>query len=862
MKTKYYLPALMMCMGLTLASCDDDDVFISTDPIMTADSVVTGSSDVTATSATFHATVKGVENLSPQAYTAGFKWGYTENALTESVSGSLEDGQLTATVNGLTENTVIYYQAYVTLSGKVTYTGAVSKLVTTDATVATADAASIDFAGASLGASVSGAPADATYGIVIAATPDEEAVRAGLIVPAGTEASFAVATAGLAPSTTYYYAGYADLGSGIVYGAVKSFTTRSYDVDVDNDFVDLGLSVKWAKNNVGARNASDLGGYFGYGDVSGVSTSVSVSDYATGDIYKTASDVANRAWNGKVTLPTAADFEELFTLCSKEWTVEDGVAGVRLTGPNGNSIFLPAAGSRTISEVSADGVNGLYATGSINPSDERFAVSFSFGEQGQSRVTTPVYQALSVRPVSTARNVALDLSLLCRTWEIDYNDGETILWNGPVWFYGTDDCWGSVTNNEPIVGDTWLWDADKTNTWAFGDCTGYITFKEDGTVEVKNQNGEVETGKYTVDMAAKTITADVDLLAPDNFKPGFVENRRNAIKILSLTQDGLQLGYFRDADPCTLSVNMVPQAKKYGFEVKLLCVDGNWAGTWGSSLDLLQPATIEGKHTARYEGATDGVMVFTLDFAGLAAAYPNAVVTVTDMRCDGESVKFDASKFRYGDIEDNGNFRVELFNTFGKAADSDGKVDSPFSALVSNSDPAFKFGTSLEIDYVVNTNPTFTPNLITINPSWAGPWDFNQGATMTVSIDKATAMYVIDNQTFDITYTPADVDHSAGSIMTFIQIDGFKSLFPGAHSTLDALVLDGKAVTGYDPAKIYDTNDGDAYRLELWNMYGTSSANGCAFGTAGANGEIAELGFSSSMEVKFTLRSLFPTVAW
>ena len=96
--------------------------------------------------------------------------------------------------------------------------------------------------------------------------------------------------------------------------------------------------------------------------ISAVSNSINPADYASADIYKTASDVANRAWSGAVTLPTAADFEELFARCSKEWAEVDGVGGYKLTGPNGNSIFLPAAGSRTINTVSEDGVTGIYAT--------------------------------------------------------------------------------------------------------------------------------------------------------------------------------------------------------------------------------------------------------------------------------------------------------------------------------------------------------------------------------------------------------------------------------------------------------------------------------------------------------------------
>jgi len=858
MKTRIFL-FMSMFMGLTFASCnDDDDYTIFTQPILNEESVVTGSADVTATTATLHATVDGLGNTSAGAFVTGFKYGFSETELTQNVTADYADGAFTADVTSLTDNTTLYYQAYVTLSGRVTYTGKVSSCVTTDAKVTTSAATTVDHAGATLSGTSTGAPADATCGFVIAATGDIEAVRSGLRLPVdnGELSSFSYAGAGLAPATTYYYAAYVDLGAGVVYGDVQSFTTSAFDFDLDNDLIDLGLSVKWARFNVGARTANEAGGLYGYGDLTGVNNSIALDQYGNADIYRTASDVANHAWSGKVTLPTAADFEELFAKCSKEWAEVDGVAGYKLTGPNGNSIFLPAAGSRTINDVTGAGTAGVYATGSINPTNSQYAIAYRFGADGNNRTSTPVYEALSVRPVSTARNAVFDSALLYKTWEIDYNEGASLLFNGPVWFRGTDDSWATVMNGEPIVGDSWLWDADASNTWAFGDCTGYMTFNEDGTVVVKNQNGAETTGHYTIDAEAKTITADVDLLAPDNFVPDMVNNRKNGIKIMMLNDNQLQLGYYRDSEPATLCVNMIPQIKKYGFDVKLLCVGSDWNGTWDTVLATHSATDLDGVHTAHYDGACNGAMIVTLDVKGLRDAFPNAIVAIKEMRLDGEPIKMDASKMFYGDIENNGNFRVEVFNIYGKGANQE-KVHSPFSDTYAGSDPAFTFTSSLDIDYVILTEPKFTPNLITINPDWGGSWDYNQGASFNIIAD-ADAHLTIDNPTFDITYE-SDI-HAAGSIMTFLQVSGFMQYFPGTRSKLDGLWLDGTEVTGWDASKVVNTNDGNDYRLELWNMYGYTAQNGCAFGTPGENGAIAGLGFSSSMRVKFTIESLFPVV--
>lgn len=863
MKTKIFL-MMSLFMGLTFSSCnDDDEYFINETPVITEDSVVTGSADPTATTLTLHGTVDGLQNMSASAYTVGFNYGYSADALTESVSGSLADGVITAEITGLTDNTTVYYQAFVTLQRKVTFYGEVKSMTTTDTKVTTVAASELSHSKVTFGGSVSGAPANASYGLVISSSSEPEAVRAGMIVPAGVNASdFTVTYAGLVPSTTYYYAAYADLGSGIVYGDVQPFTTSSYAVDIENDLVDLDLSVKWAKFNVGATAENESGGRFGYGDVSGVSNSINPDDYASADIYKTASDVANRAWSGSVTLPTAADFEELFARCSKEWVEVDGVGGYKLTGPNGNSIFLPAAGSRTINTVSEDGVTGIYATGSINPSDSRFAVSFRFDAAGSSRTSTPVYEALSVRPVSTARNAVFNKELLCKTWEIDYNDGKSSVFNGPVWFYGTDDSWRTVSNSEPIVGDSWLWDADASNTWAFGDCTGYMTFTADGKVIVKNQNGDEVTGSYTIDEANKTITADVDLLAPDNFVSPMVENRKTSIKILALDNDKLQLGYFRDSEPATLSVNMIPQVKKYGFPVNLLCVGADWNGTWGSEIGNFMASDLDGVHTSVYSGSCNGAMVFTIDVVGLRKAFPNAIMSIKDIRCDGKSIRFDANKFFYGDIEDNGNFRIELFSIWGKGSDN-GMVTSPFSPVVGDKDDNFNFTSTLEFDYVIVTEPKFTPTWITINPDWGGDWSYTQGESFNIVVNENSKL-AIEHPSFDITLENPAVDYSAGSIMTFAQVDNLYKYFPQTHATLDALYLDGNLVTGYDASKIIDAQDGDSYRLELWNTYG-ATANDCAFGNpvviSGMNA-ITELGFSKSMRAQFTFHSLFSTIEW
>ena len=114
----------------------------------------------------------------------------------------------------------------------------------------------------------------------------------------------------------------------------------------DHGYVDLGLSVKWATCNVGASSPSDYGDYYAWGETSTYSTSTSKTyGKSMGNIGGNSSyDVACAKWGGSWRLPTKAEFQELIDMCTWTWTTQGGHNGYKVTGKNGKSIFLPAAG--------------------------------------------------------------------------------------------------------------------------------------------------------------------------------------------------------------------------------------------------------------------------------------------------------------------------------------------------------------------------------------------------------------------------------------------------------------------------------------------------------------------------------------
>lgn len=86
----------------------------------------------------------------------------------------------------------------------------------------------------------------------------------------------------LTSGTKYFYKAYVTYNGENVYSSVSSFTTPDTKFPVAN-FVDLGLSVKWAEWNMGASSVTDRGGYYGWGDPTGELYSNSSSDYAIGN---------------------------------------------------------------------------------------------------------------------------------------------------------------------------------------------------------------------------------------------------------------------------------------------------------------------------------------------------------------------------------------------------------------------------------------------------------------------------------------------------------------------------------------------------------------------------------------------------
>ena len=154
--------------------------------------------------------------------------------------------------------------------------------------------------------------------------------------------------------------------------------------------IDLGLpsGTKWACCNIGASSPEGYGGYYAWGETE----EKSYYDWDTykyynddtglvnigSDIAGTSYDVAHVKWGGSWRMPTTEQQQELLNNCSSEWTSENGVNGRRFTGPNGASVFLPAAGFRWYDNLYDVGNSGYYWSSSLYPSDDYYAGNLGF----------------------------------------------------------------------------------------------------------------------------------------------------------------------------------------------------------------------------------------------------------------------------------------------------------------------------------------------------------------------------------------------------------------------------------------------------------------------------------------------------
>ena len=174
-----------------------------------------------------------------------------------------------------------------------------------------------------------------------------------------------------------------------------------------NQWVDMGLSVKWASYNLGASSPEDPGAYYAWGETTAKSNYIPDNSTTNGKTMNSISgdpqyDAAALIWGNGARIPTQVEMDELRVQCSWNWTTVKGVDGYQVVSKkNGNSIFLPAVGYYEDAALKQSGAIGKYwsASPTINNTSQAFALDFSQSSLGVMYLFCQRYMGFSIRPV-------------------------------------------------------------------------------------------------------------------------------------------------------------------------------------------------------------------------------------------------------------------------------------------------------------------------------------------------------------------------------------------------------------------------------------------------------------------------------
>lgn len=162
------------------------------------------------------------------------------------------------------------------------------------------------------------------------------------------------------------------------------------DFTADTSFVDLGLSVMWAKCNVGSAYPEVAGKFYSWGEVNSktvyadstyqYSSRNSLGFFTYTSLGRNISggtrDAATVALGEKYRMPTRDEMQELVDSCQWEWGKIGTRYGYWVTGPSGARIFLPAGGCKESKRTLYSNKQGYYWTATYGIQTDAYCLNF------------------------------------------------------------------------------------------------------------------------------------------------------------------------------------------------------------------------------------------------------------------------------------------------------------------------------------------------------------------------------------------------------------------------------------------------------------------------------------------------------
>ncbi len=429
----------------------------------------------------------------------------------------------------------------------------------------------------------------------------------------------------------------------------------------------------------------------------------------------------------------------------------------------------------------------------------------------------------------------------------------------------TDDSWGYGNWNSQLVAATTQvkGSGNYSVTLNAADVKGEATEPAKGAmvfcVDILGYTAQLEKEGYTVEVKNVEVIADGKAIAVDAAKvvTGDIEDNGNLrIELYNeygATKESAPIDKSTLTFSDTLTVNFTLDVKDPEFETYMAFADRNWAyGNWdaghastvvsgaGKYSVTLNAADVKGEATAPVTGA----QVFCVDVVGGAEALAKRNLEYQlksiEVLADGQAIALDATKVKFGDLEDKGNFRIEVFNEYGATKD-DSPIGNP-EAFTFAETLTVNFELDVVIPYEVPTNAT----IIFTDRNWAyGNWDATE----------ANSIKVLGNGTYTVTLNAADVKGEAtapvtGAQVFCVDVIGLADLQidPELLGAKDIKVLaDGKEIAlDATKVKVGDIEDKGNLRIEIYNEYGDTK-------DASPIGDPAAFTFADKLEVTFTL---------
>lgn len=340
----------------------------------------------------------------------GFYYGTNPDSLEYFANADATDlkGSFKSSIKNLSPGTIYYYKAGVSSYGEVAY-GEVKSFSTKpfETMLTVADTVSINSNSAILEGQydVSDDYAKFCYfGFFTGIDPDRMIASGDCAID--INGSFQYQMNKLLPATKYYYAPYMkDISTGRTYrGKTSSFTTLGRKGPIPQGAIDLGLAsgTLWAGMNIGAERVEEYGEYFSWGEIKKKSIYTEKEYAFPFDILSLNSDndVATSRLGEGWHIPSAEQIKELMFYCKWEWVNKKKNSGYIVTGPNGNSIFIPAAGFCNDHSKYDENAAGYYWSSDSLEDNTEYAKALHFLPQSTYNYNAKKFIGFPVRAVT------------------------------------------------------------------------------------------------------------------------------------------------------------------------------------------------------------------------------------------------------------------------------------------------------------------------------------------------------------------------------------------------------------------------------------------------------------------------------